>query len=125
MSVFNWMTQTKLKHNPSKTEFILIGAEFQRKKFSHLFPFTFLITKQTQQILQRDMGVLFDNIFSQDISCSACFYHIWDIRRISKGLLLALAEQNAVAIVNSKLDYCNSLLHNIPEKITAFQNVSG
>ena len=65
------------------------------------------------------MGVLFDNKFSQDISCNACFYHIWDIRRISKGLPLALAEQIAVALVTSKLDYCNSLLHKIPEKITA------
>ena len=36
MSVFNWMTQTKLNLNPSKTEFLLIGSEFQRKKFSHL-----------------------------------------------------------------------------------------
>ena len=31
MSVFDWMTQTKL--NPSKTEFLLIGCEFQRQKF--------------------------------------------------------------------------------------------
>ena len=62
MSVFNWMTQTKLNLNPSKTEFLLIGSEFQRKKFSHLspYPFQFLITKQTQQIPQRDLGVLFD-----------------------------------------------------------------
>ena len=125
MSVFYWMTQTKLNLNPSKTEFLLIGYEFQQKKFSHLLPFQFFITKQTQQILQRDIGVLFDNTFSQDISCSACFYHIWDIRRISKGLPLALAEQIAVALVTSKLDYCNSLLHNIPAKITTCPKLSG
>ena len=87
MGVFNWMTQTKLSNQ----------------------------TKQTQQILQSAMRVLFVNNLSQDISCSACFYHIWDIRRIGKGSPLALAEQIAVALVTSKLDYCNSLLHNIPK----------
>ena len=71
------------------------------------------------------MGVLFDNNFSQHISCSACFYHIWDIRRISKGLPLALAEQITVALETSKLDYCSSLPHNIPEKNTAFPKLSG
>ena len=47
--------------------------------------------------------------------CRAYFYHIRDIRRISKGLPLALAEQTSVALVTSKLEYCNSLLHNIQE----------
>ena len=42
MSVFNWMTQTKLNLNPSKTEFLLIGSEFQRQLFSHLSPLPIL-----------------------------------------------------------------------------------
>ena len=125
MSTLNWMTQTKINLYPNKTEFLLIGSEFQRKKFSYLSLFQFLITTQTQQILQGDLGVLFDNNFSQDISCSACFYHICDIRRISKGSPLALAEQIAVALVTSKLDSCNSSLHNIPEKITSCPKLSG
>ena len=33
-----------------------------------------------------------------------------------KSLSLALAKQIAVALVSSKLDYCNSLFHNIAEK---------
>ena len=123
MSVFNWMTQTKVNLNPSKTEFLLIWSEFQQTKFSHLPLFQLLITEQTQQILQRDLGVIFDNKFSQDISCSACFYHIWDIRCIRKGLPLALAEQIAVALVASKLDYCNSLLHNILEKNNSMSKI--
>ena len=38
------------------------------------------------------------------------------MRRIRKSLSLDLAKQIAVALVSSKLDYCNSLFHNIPEK---------
>ena len=33
-----------------------------------------------------------------------------------KSLPLDLAKQIAVALVSSKLDYCNSLFHNMPEK---------
>ena len=49
-------------------------------------------------------------------TCRACFYYILDLRRIRKSLSLDLAKQIAVALVSSKLDYCNSLFHNIPEK---------
>ena len=56
-------------------------------------------------------------------TCRACFYHIRDLRRFRKGLSSDLAKQIAVALVSSKLDYCNSL-HNIPEKdIARLQHV--
>ena len=101
-------------------------CEFQRQKFRHISPFHFLITKQTQQIRQRDLGVLIENIFFSPryISSvySACFYHIRDIRRISKGLPLTLAKRIVVALVTGKLDYCNSLLHNIPGKDMSLKN---
>ena len=68
----------------------------------------------------KNLGVVFDGglNFGKHISktCRACFYHICDLRRIRKSLPLDLAKQIAVALVSSKLDYCNSLFHNIPEK---------
>ena len=33
-----WMTGSKLKPNPSKTEFLLIGTKLQREKFLNNFP---------------------------------------------------------------------------------------
>ena len=57
-------------------------------------------------------------------TCGACLYHIRDQRRIRKSLSLDLAKQIAVALVSSKLDYCNSLVHKMPEKdITRLQRV--
>ena len=35
---------------------------------------------------------------------------------IRKSLSLDIAKQIAVALVSSKLDYCNSLFHNMQEK---------
>ena len=58
-------------------------------------------------------------------TCRACFYHIRDLRRIEKKYIsLDLAKQIEVALVSSKLYYCNSLFHNISEKdITRLQRV--
>ena len=38
MAVSAWMTGSKLKPNPSKTEYPLIGTKFQREKFLNNFP---------------------------------------------------------------------------------------
>ena len=68
----------------------------------------------------KHLGVLLDSSlnFRKHISqtCRACFYHIRDLRRLQKSLSLDLAKQIAVALVSSKLDYCNSLFHIMPEK---------
>ena len=70
----------------------------------------------------RNLGVFFDSglnfcqHISQDLVSSSCFYHIRDFKRIRKSLPLALAKQIAVALVTSKQDYCNCLLHEIPAK---------
>ena len=44
------------------------------------------------------------------------FYFYDDLRRIRKSLSLDLAKQIAVALLSSKLDYCNFSFHNMPEK---------
>ena len=99
LGVSAWMTGSKLKLNPSKTEFLLIGTKLQREKFLNNFPC--LLPNFRKHISQ---------------TCRACFYHIRDMRRIRKSLSLDLAKQIAVALISSKLDYCNSLFHNMPEK---------
>ena len=114
-----WMAQSKLKLNPSKTEFLLIGSKSQREKFINLFPLAVLDNEMNPADSARNLGAFFDSglNFRQHISqvSSSCFYHITDLKRI-KSLPLALAKQIAVALVTSKLDYCNSLLHEIPAK---------
>ena len=115
-----WMAQPKLKLNPSKTEFLLIGSKSQREKFINLFPLAVLDDEMNSADSARNLGVFFDSglFFCQHISqvSNSCFYHIRDLKRIRKSQPLALAKQIAVALVTSKLDYCNSLLHEIPAK---------
>ena len=92
------MTGSKLKLNPSKTAFLLIGTKLQREDTN-------------PPTSAKNLGVLFDSslYFRKHISptCRACFYYILDLCRIRKSLSLDLAKQIAVVLVSSKLDYCN------------------
>ena len=120
IGVSAWMTGSKLKLNPSKTEFLLIGTKLQREKFLNNFLCLLLGQETNPSTSAKNLDVLFDSSlnFRKHISqtCRACFYHIRDLRRIRKSLSLDLTKQIAVALVSSKLDYCNSLFHNMPEK---------
>ena len=87
----------------------------QREKFLNNFPCLLLGQDTDPSTSAKNLGVLFDSSHISQ-TCRACFYHIRDLRRIRKSLSLDLAKQIAVALVSSKLDYCNSLFHNMPEK---------
>ena len=78
----------------------------------------------------RNLGFIFDSslTFSKQISSlsSACNYHIRVLRRIRHTLDLKTASVIATSLVHSKLDYCNLLYLNLPQKqisrLQLFQN---
>ena len=117
MAVSARMTGSKLKLNSSKTKFLLIGTKLQREKFLNNSPCLSLGQDTNPSSSAKHLGVVFDSSlnFRKHLSqtCRACFYHIRDLRRIRKILSLDLAKQIAVALVSSKLDYCNSLFYSI------------
>ena len=108
-----WMTGSKLKLNPSKTYFILIGTKLQREKLLNNSPCLILGQDTNPSASATNLGVVFDSslnyrkrhIPKKDISqtCMACFYDIRDLRRIRKSLSLDLAKQITVALVSSKI----------------------
>lgn len=119
-SVSQWMTCSKLKLNPNKTEFILIGTKTQRDKVSTFFPVSLLDNETYPTHTAKNLGVVFDESFNfkNHVSqiCKTSFYHIRDLRRIRRHLSLPTAKAVANALVCSKLDYCNSLLYGVAEK---------
>ena len=127
-SVQSWMSTKKLKLNPYKTEFLLIGNELQRSKYLSMFPIELLGVNSYPAKSARNLGVIFDKNFNfrSYISaiCSSCIYHIRDLRHIHCHLDLDSAKLLANALVSSRLDYCNSLLSGIAETdITKLQRV--
>ena len=63
MAVSAWMTGSKLKLNPSKTEFLLIGTKNQREKFLNNFPYLILGQDTNPSASAENLGVVFDSSF--------------------------------------------------------------
>ena len=116
-SVQSWMSTNKLKLNPDRTEFLLIGNERQRSKCLSMFPIELLGVKTNPAKSARNLGVIFDTNFTFrshiSVVCNSCFYYMQDLRRIRRHLDLDSAKLLATALVSSRLDYCNSLLYGI------------
>ena len=113
----SWMDINKLKLNPDKTEFMLIGSDKQRKLLAKFFPVNILGSDLVPSDSVRNLGITFDAAFnlSKHVSslCSSCFYHIRDFSRIRRHLTLSTATILANALVSSCLDYCNSLFYSL------------
>ena len=116
-SVYSWLTLNRLSLNPDKTEYILIGTPQQRSKVIHT-SLSFGGTSLIPSSHVRNLGVEFDSdlSFNQHISniCRSSFHLIRHLRKIRPSLDLNSSKLLANALVSSKLDYCNSLLYNLP-----------
>lgn len=115
--VQDWMAENKLKLNPNKTEFILLGTKPQRNKLADRFPVDILGSQVRPADKVRNLGVIFDADFSFSkhvVSvCRSCFVGLRDLRRIRRHLTKSIAVNVANALVSSRLDYCNSLLRSL------------
>ena len=128
-SVQPWMSTNRLKLNPSKTAFLLIGNEQQWSKYPSRFPVELFGVKTNPAKSAQNLGIIFDKNFTlhSHISavCSSCFYHIWDLQLIHCYLDPDSAKFLATAHVSS-LDYSNSLSSIIadtgPAKLQSIQN---
>ena len=113
------MSSKKLKLNPDKNDFLLIGSKVQRENFSLCFPATLLAHEVTPSPSARNLGVVFDSaLYFKSHICGiyrACYYHICDIRRIRRFLAPSVAKTIATSLIGSKLDYSNSVLFNVTE----------
>ena len=85
-----------------------------------LFPINILGNELHPCDKVKNLGVIFDNelSLSKHVSsvCRSCFYFIRDFSRIRRHLTRSAAITLANALVTSRLDYCNSLLHSITGK---------
>ena len=109
----NFMFTNKLKLNPDKTEFILIGSKNNHKQLLPHFPINILGNKVSPAQSVRNLGVVFDSnfIFSDHVSqvIKSTRVHVRDLYRICPLLDLKTSVLLAHAVVSGRLDYCNSL----------------
>ena len=125
----NWMASNRLKLNPDKTQFIVLESRQQLAKvncesiclgnvdihFSPKVNCLGVILDAELTMVQHIRGVT-----------GRCFYQLRQIRAIRKSLTVEIAKLLCHAFVNSKIDYCNSVLQGVSavhlQKLQVIQN---
>ena len=128
--VKEWMSTSKIKLNPEKTEFIIFGLKRQRDKLNACFPIDILGSPLCPVDSVKNLGVWFDSDFSlskyvQNV-CKSCFVKLHDFRHVGQFLTHDASVLVTNALVSSRLDYCNSLFRSLSKfnlcKLECIQN---
>ena len=68
----------------------------------------------------KNLGVVMDSVFNFESHitsvCKSCYFHLNNIGAVQRNLIYETAAKVIHADVTPKLDYCNSLFYNLPEK---------
>ena len=109
----NCMFANKLKLNPEKTQFILIGSKNNRKQLLPHFPINILFNQVSPAQTVRNLGVVFNSNFSFSDHVSQVIkstrVHARDLYKIRPLLDLNTSVLLGNALGGTRLDYCNSL----------------
>ena len=121
------MYRDKLKISDDKTEFLVIGSRQLFLKIHHCSVRVDTIDIKPVKVA-RNLGACFDLHFSTSthisMSCSAAFFWLHNIKRISQFLPRDKLEMVLHAFVTSRIDYCNGLLYGLPDcEISELQRV--
>ena len=107
------MFTKKVKLNPDKTEFILIGSPKTRKELLPHFPINILGNQVSPAQSVRNLRVVFNSNFDLSNHVSKVIksigVHARDLYRICLLLDLNTSVLFANALVSNRFDYCNSL----------------
>ena len=126
-SVKSWMNSNKLKMNDSKTEFVYFGSRQQLLKcHTESIEIDQCNVERTKSV--KYLGAVLDQHLSfQDHikqKCKIAALNIQYIGSIRKHLSQESANQLALSMVLSHLDYCNSVLAGLPAStIKKAQNI--
>ena len=124
LEIYHWLL------NKDKTELLVISAKHLPVALVQEIAVVSETIPSSQKA--RNIGVTFDNhcLFNDHVVsiCKSSFYHRRNISYIRKYLFSTTTEILVHAFVSSKLDYCNSLLYELPnyqvKKLQHVQNAA-
>jgi len=122
--IHGWCASRRLQLNPAKTELIWFGSRTNHRK-TECMDLSLYVGKETIKPVSvvRDLGVLLDKelTMNQHISkmASVAFYHIRRLRKLRTILGAEITASLVSAFILSRLDYCNTVLTNLPVSTTA------
>ena len=112
-----WMLRNRLKLNEDKTEAIVFGP---KEKIKSIGLDSIQVGEATIELSGkvRNLGLILDNELSMTEHIThvvkSCYFHLRRLGKIRKFLTKEAANAIAIALVSSRLDYCNSTLWGIP-----------
>jgi len=116
-NVHTWFSQNGLNINPEKSEAVLLSTIQHARTTSSLLTDVNVagsIVPLTDTV--KLLGVTIDRHLSFDSHvqnvCKSAYYHTRALKHIRSSLSTNMAKTVASALVNSRLDYANSVLHN-------------
>ena len=112
-----WMRINRLCLNPAKSQFMRCVTARRQGQLDNS-PITFCGAQITPAHCVRNLGVLMDSSlsFREHVNhvVSSGFYHLRSIKSAVKSLPFETAKSLVNCFVISRIDYCNSLLANMP-----------
>jgi hypothetical protein len=116
LQLHQWLCQNGLCLNPDKSDAIVFGTS---KRLATLPKIASLCVAGTDVTLSnkiKTLGVTLDSCLSLNdhvsAVCGLCLYHIKALRHIRASLTTDVSITLATALVQSRLDYANSILYN-------------
>ena len=110
----SWMTANMLQLNMDKTEVLLLTNKSLRNPFTINKIKIDSINMSTANSV-RNLGAIFDSALSSEAFMKPACFNLFNISR--RSLTTDAAKILIQAYVMSKIDYCNSLLYGIPDKL--------
>ena len=127
----SWMVMNKLQLNGSKTELVVLTSAYFTK---HSSDFHLKIDKDliSPSDSAKNLGVHLDQHLNMETHvasiCKASYFHIRNIRSLKPILTHDALISVVHAFITSRLDYCNSLLIGLPDrllqKLQRIQNIA-
>ena len=118
-SLHAWFSLNGLSFNPSKSDSVLFSTRQRRQSLASLSHVNVSGTEVKLFDSLTTLGVIRDNdlTFNNHVShlCKSSLYHLRSLRHIRPCLTLDMAKSVGVAIVQSRLDYCNFLFFGTSE----------
>lgn len=120
--ISTWMSNNMLKLNQDKTELIVFSSKFNAKKTSEV---SMNVGDSRVNAVDSvcNLGVILDSCLNMEKQVNAvtksCFYQIRNIGRIRQYITEEACKTLVQALVISRLDYGNALLHGLPHSVLA------